>query len=120
YRLCQPFHDAVAWQARAMGLKQPVQYAHVVATLVYRRRPVRDVDNATASLKPVLDGLVAGGLLVDDGPDHLSLHVRQELGPQRLVRLEIAPAPAVAPDAPDSRPSREKQGETTHERREDP
>jgi hypothetical protein len=42
-------------------------------------------------LKEVLDGLVVGGLLVDDGPAHLTLGVVQVLGPQRGLTLEIWP-----------------------------
>ncbi len=93
WRRCRPFRDAVAWQCRAIGLPAPLERAHVVATLVYDRRPFKDIDNAVAGLKPCLDGLVAGGLVADDGPEHLTLEVRQELGARRCIRLEVWPAP---------------------------
>jgi hypothetical protein len=38
-----------------------------------------------------IDGLVVGGLLVDDGPEHLTLQVVQVLGPHRGLTLEIWP-----------------------------
>jgi hypothetical protein len=59
--------------------------------MVHTRRPLRDFDNAVASLKECLDGLVTGGLLVDDGPEHLTMGVVQVLGPQRGLTLEVWP-----------------------------
>ena len=90
-RLVKPLADAVAWQARAIGLPQPLEHAHVVAKLVHTRLPLRDFDNAVASLKEVLDGLVVGGVLVDDGAEHLTLGVVQVLGPHRCLSLEVWP-----------------------------
>jgi hypothetical protein len=90
-RIARPLAESVAWQARAVGLAQPLEHAHVVAKLVHRKPPLRDIDNAIASLKEVLDGLVVGGLLVDDGPEHLTLGVMQVLGPHRGLTLEIWP-----------------------------
>jgi hypothetical protein len=95
-RVVKPLADAVAWQARAIGLPQPLQRAHVVATLVHRRPPLRDFDNATASLKELIDALITGGLIVDDAPEHLHLQVVQTLGRERSVVLEIWPAEAHA------------------------
>lgn len=37
-----------------------------------------DVDNSYTCAKPLLDGLRYAGVLVDDSPDHLDLHVSQE------------------------------------------
>jgi len=91
HKRCKPLRDFVAWQCRAIGLPTPLERCHVVATLVYPDEQMRDIDNATASLKPLLDGLVVGRLIVDDGPDHLTLDVRQELGERRAVMLEIWP-----------------------------
>ena len=90
-RLVQPIADAVAWQARAFGLPQPLERAQVVATLVHRRPPLRDCDNAVSSLKEVLDALVSGGLLVSDAPAHLQLEVVQVVGPERGMLLEVWP-----------------------------
>jgi hypothetical protein len=91
WRRCRPFKESIGWQARTVGLPPPLERAHVVALLVYDRLPFKDIDNATAALKPCLDGLIAGGLLIDDAPAHLSLTVRQEIGQRRAVRLEVWP-----------------------------
>jgi hypothetical protein len=91
-RLVQPLADAVAWQARTFGLPRPLEQAHMVATLVHLRPPLRDFDNAVASLKEVLDALISGGLIASDAPAHLQLDVVQVLGPERGVVLEIWPA----------------------------
>jgi hypothetical protein len=56
---------------------------------VHRRPPLRDFDNAVASLKEVVDALITGGLLVSDAPEHLKPDVVQVLGPERGVGLEI-------------------------------
>jgi hypothetical protein len=89
--LVKPLADAVAWQARAVGLPQPLQHAHVVAKLVHRKPPLRDFDNAVASLKECVDALITGGLIVSDGPEHLTMGVVQVLGTQRGLTLEVWP-----------------------------
>ena len=50
-----------------------------------------DVDNLYGRAKPLVDAL-KGILIVDDSPTHLELDVRQELGKERLVRLQVWPA----------------------------
>jgi hypothetical protein len=101
YRRCKPFKEQVAWQCKALRLPAPLSRARVVATLTYARRQFRDYDGAVASLKPCIDGLVAGGVLVDDGTEHLRLEVRQELGKERGVRIEVWPVDEEhAPPAP--------------------
>lgn len=90
-RIVKPLVDAVVLQCRALGLPRPLEYAHVVATLVHRRGPLRDWDNSVSSLKEIVDGLVTGGLIASDAPDHLQLEVVQVLGPSRGLTLEIWP-----------------------------
>lgn len=91
--------------ARAVGVSTPLERVHVRAVLHYTRGPLRDVDNATASLKSCLDGLVAGGLLVDDAPAHLEVALVQEITGWTGVVLEVTPAGS-APD-PDRVPRKE-------------
>lgn len=91
WRRTSAWRDAVCLLARARRPPKPYARARLVATLVYRRRPFRDRDNATASLKGAIDGLVLAGVLAGDGPAQLELEVRQELGPRRLLRLEVRP-----------------------------
>jgi hypothetical protein len=91
-RIIRPLADAVAWQARALGLPRPLERAQVVVTLVHRRPPLRDFDNAVASLKEVIDALITGGLIVSDAPAHLHSQVVHAFGPERGVCIEIWPA----------------------------
>jgi hypothetical protein len=91
-RLCRPFVDAIGWQAKAFGLERPLERARVVVTFTHRsRRYMGDVDNLYARSKCLVDAL-KGILIVDDSPAHLELHVRQELGKERSVRVEAWPA----------------------------
>jgi Holliday junction resolvase RusA-like endonuclease len=72
-RLVQPLADAVAWQARALRLPRPLERVRVQFTLIHSRGRLRDADNAQSSCKELLDALVDGGVLVDDGPAHVEL-----------------------------------------------
>ena|SRR5918912_2157766 len=90
-RLCRPFVDAIGWQTKALGLQQPLERAHVVVTFTHRsRRYMGDVDNLYSRAKPLVDAL-KGVLIVDDSPAHLELDVRQQLGKQHLVRVDVWP-----------------------------
>jgi hypothetical protein len=91
-RICRPFVDAVGWQAKAFGLPQPLERARVLVTFTHRsRRYLGDVDNLYSRSKCLVDAL-KGTLIVDDSPAHLRLEVRQQLGKERSVRLEVWPA----------------------------
>jgi Holliday junction resolvase RusA-like endonuclease len=58
-------------------------------------RPIKDLDNVIAGLKPVLDGMVAAGLLVDDSSDYVvSLEVVQVKCPKVAQRTIIRLRPA--------------------------
>jgi Holliday junction resolvase RusA-like endonuclease len=92
-RIVKPMADAVVLQARAFALPEPLPRSHVVVTLVHTRRPLRDYDNATASIKELVDALITGGLIVDDCPECMELAVVQVLGRERGVTLEVSPAP---------------------------
>jgi hypothetical protein len=49
-----------------------------------------DVDNLYSRARPLVDAL-KGILIVDESPAHLQLDVRQELGKERSVQLEVWP-----------------------------
>jgi hypothetical protein len=90
-RLCRPFQEAIGWQAKACGLEQPLERARVVVTFIHRsRRNMGDVDNLYSRARPLVDAL-KGILIVDESPAHLQLDVRQELGKERSVQLEVWP-----------------------------
>src|SRR5437763_11066439 len=90
-RITRPLAESVAWQARAVGLPEPLEHAHVVAKMVHRRPPLRDWDNCVSSLKECIDALITGGLIVSDAPEHFTMAVVQVLGPHRGLTLEIWP-----------------------------
>ena len=89
HRRYAPIRDSLAWQVRAVRPQEPLQHVHVVVTLVRTSGPPRDPDNAVASVKGLLDGLVIGGLVVDDSAEHMSLGVRQERGTKRASRVHV-------------------------------
>jgi hypothetical protein len=45
-RVVKPLVDAVVLQCCALGLPQPLERGHMVATLVHQRPPLRDWDNS--------------------------------------------------------------------------
>lgn len=56
-----------------------------------------DPDNATASMKPLIDGLKANGMIADDSAEHIELHVGQGTRPKgalpcTLVEIEAMSA----------------------------
>lgn len=71
----------------------------IVATFIYpRTRPqMRDPDNATASLKEVIDAVVRPGVVIDDGPGRIDLRIAQEIGEGRRLMLQVTPLGEVAP-----------------------
>ena len=64
------------WRVRSAvarkGPGKPLDYAMVTMVRHSTRRP--DRDNLWASWKPVLDGLVQCGVLIDDDDDHVDFH----------------------------------------------
>jgi hypothetical protein len=95
-RAAKPFVDAVLEQARAFGLPQPLVRSHLVVTLVHLQRPLRDYDNAIASIKELVDAL-KGILIVDDSPDHMELELVQVLGRERVLTMEVWPMEMSSP-----------------------
>ena len=64
-------------------------------TLVHSSRTARplDPDNALASVKGYIDGLVAAGLIANDTPAHVQFEpIRQEWGGRPTVVIEIREA----------------------------
>jgi len=58
-----------------------------VAITLHRKR-LQDPDNATGSVKPVVDALVRNGWLVDDSPEYLELVVREEKSKDQRTVIE--------------------------------
>lgn len=86
--------DEVAWQARDFAARYGTfKHANVRIVLVRIRGREMDPDNAIACCKTLIDGLVRGGLLVDDRRENITLTVDQEQaakGGSRGARLEVA------------------------------
>lgn len=64
----------------------PLGRAELEATFLVKTARRRDPDNLVASLKPLIDGLVAAGVLADDDTGTLTL---------RPIRVELAHLPGV-------------------------
>lgn len=83
------------WKTRAIvgerglrGRHRPMQQVRVSAVFYLGRGPLSDADNITARLKWPLDFLKERGLIVDDGPKHLTLAgipEQRQGNPKRLV-----------------------------------
>lgn len=77
-------------KAQAKILKAPPA-DHVTVTIVrYGRQPL-DTDNLIGGCKPLIDALKDHGLIVDDSPTHLTLHVEQQRGAYARTLVSIVP-----------------------------
>ena len=80
----------------AMGLvleqgKPAIPYAkaHITITWVAKDKRRRDVDNAFASMKPYIDGLVEADLIADDSAMHVSYTLKYERGDKDNTIIEV-------------------------------
>jgi len=94
HRLNAPLRDEVAWQAKWFAERHGT-FAHAAVRIVLLRvgGSAMDPDNAIACCKGLVDGLVRGGLLVDDKRENITLTVDQEKaarGGTRGARLEVS------------------------------
>jgi hypothetical protein len=86
-----------ALQIAGIGpLGRRIEKCHLVVRWQFRVRRTRDYDNLIAGLKPILDGLVDGGILVGDSTDHVlaimgSVSVDKKGEDGILLRLEEVP-----------------------------
>lgn len=71
------------------GWVAPSETVRVKALFLFPDQARRDPDNYTASLKPVLDGLVAAGVLDDDDFRHVALSVEAYYG-QRVSEIHLS------------------------------
>ncbi len=71
-------------------LKAPVT---VVLTFVLPDKRRRDWDNALASFKTGLDGIVEAGLLRDDSMEEIRIGMEYELGKKAAIRVTLEGAP---------------------------
>lgn len=70
----------------------PLHSAALRVVIVSPTAVRRDPDNAVASVKPLIDGIVKAGVLHDDSFAVIrSLTVSLEMGPQACVRIEVQP-----------------------------
>ena len=83
--------EDLAWQVRIVRPVHTPRRISIRATLTHRSaRYALDPDNAVAGLKPLIDQLVRGGLVADDGPAHVAiLPVVQQVGATDGVKLEV-------------------------------
>lgn len=80
-----------AYLARYPGLFLPLTEARVRCVIVTPSSVRRDPDNAMASMKPLIDGVVQAGILADDSFAVISdLSVAVERGRDPHVRIEVS------------------------------
>jgi Holliday junction resolvase RusA-like endonuclease len=76
---------------RYPGVILPLTEARVRCVIVTKSAVRRDPDNAIASMKPLIDGVVQAGILADDSFSVITdLSVAVERGPDQLVRIEVS------------------------------
>ena len=61
----------------------------IKAQFFYGTERRRDQDNAMFSLKPMYDGIVDSGLVVDDTPEHMKREIPVLLVDRNFPRVEI-------------------------------
>ena len=81
-------------EAIAMVLQQgkpavPYERANITVTWVAKDKRRRDFDNLFAALKATIDGLVEGGLIMDDSAAHVSYTLRYEQGDTDNTIIEV-------------------------------
>ncbi len=71
--------DGKSWREALLAAGRPPREppARAVVRLTIHRRRLQDPDNQVASVKPILNALVARGWLVDDSADHVDPHVEE-------------------------------------------
>lgn len=83
------------WIKKSIAGQRPAKPLSGVTVYVtiYRKSFDKDSDNLMFSLKPLLDALVAEGVLVDDSERHIRLEKPRQVkciaNPQTQVRIEI-------------------------------
>jgi hypothetical protein len=88
HRHDRQWREAVGWAAKDWRLPAPFDFAHVVFTRFSSSEP--DHDNLVASCKPLVDGLVDAGVLVDDSPRHVTCSYRWERAKRGEGHVRIA------------------------------
>jgi len=84
------YRALAARAALASGVESgPWAAATVAATFYHRQARRRDDVNHLALLKPAYDGLVDGGLLVDDDSEHLTTLPARFLVDREAPRVEL-------------------------------
>lgn len=99
-RLSRWWRDTIAASVRAGVLPaEPLPHAYVTITLYRTAGPPRDEDNAVATVKHVIDGLVVGGLLVNDRKENITLRVVQAIARQKGVQVDVQEQASAGPGA---------------------
>lgn len=75
---------------RAVGKKPPYPLARSQAILTRCSARKPDYDNLVASFKPVVDGLINCGIIVDDNPAYFSAEYKWEKIPQKQAHILIS------------------------------
>lgn len=79
------------WWANSGREWVALEKARLIVTIILPPRAKRwDETNVRAALKPLEDGLVQAGIIVDDSPAHLTWQpIRWERAPEAAIRIEV-------------------------------
>jgi len=83
--------------ADCSGVLFPFRKVAIMLIWCFPKRRRRDYDNLFAGIKPVLDGLVSGGVIEDDDSDHLVglsgsiAHIPTAPGPYMILTIKEVP-----------------------------
>lgn len=77
-------------------------HARVIIEFEFTQKRRRDPDNLAGLTKPIMDALVAAGILVDDDCDHVDLTIRARATGQYATIVEISGT--VAAEVPEQAP----------------
>lgn len=98
-----PWLRALGWRERTQALAAGYRLANrlpredrrctvvVVRVVTSQRRFIRDDANLRGGCKPIIDGLVRGGLLADDSDRWMRATYEQRVGPVEETRITITP-----------------------------
>ncbi len=98
-----PWFRAHGWRERTEALAAGYRLAHrlpredrrcavhVVRVVTSKRRFIRDDANLRGGCKPIIDGLVRGGLLAEDSDAWMAATYRQEVGAVECTTITITP-----------------------------
>ena len=95
-RRTKAIRGLAAWEARKVAPAEPIQQAHVLATIHYPTNRRIDPANAYPSVKACLDGITDAGVFPDDSAKHVlgpDMRLGEKTGTKGLYRIVFTITP---------------------------